>query len=344
MLGPDDPQLSTSLNNVGFALQEKGDVEQAQAMFLESLAIDRRRLGNDHPDVAIKLVNLSRLNNDLHKPEAAEPFAREAVAIRRKVLGNDHPALANALDQLANTVENRQPDEEDRLRREGLAILSRALGAGHRETARLQNNLGFMLYRQGAHPEAISLYRAALDTFRQTLGADTSLTLLAQFGLAQNLNGVGDFRGAEAAAREALAVYRKQPTNQQVVTVLMALGDSLAGQRRFKEAIPYLREANALFDKGGPRRTPWYKPEAQSSLGAALASTDDRAEAERVLLAGYQGLQAVASTPPVRLRASIERLIAFYAASGRRDDAAEWRKRLPAVGSTGQRVEASAVR
>ena len=35
-------------------------------MFLESLAIDRRRLGNDHPEVAIKLVNLSRLNNDLH--------------------------------------------------------------------------------------------------------------------------------------------------------------------------------------------------------------------------------------------------------------------------------------
>jgi eukaryotic-like serine/threonine-protein kinase len=344
VLGPDDPQLSTSLNNVGFALQEKGDVQQAQAMFLESLAIDKRRLGNDHPEVAIKLVNLARLNNDLHRPEAAEPFAREAVAIRRKVLGNDHPALANALDQLASAVEVRQPDEEEPLRREALAILTRALGAGHRETARLQSNLGFMLYRRGAYPEAVSLYRAALASLRQTLGAESSLALGAQAGLAQNLNGLGDFRGAEEAAREALAVYRKQPTNQQVVTVLMALGDALVGQRRLTEAIPYLRQANAIFDKGGPRRTPWYKPEAQSSLGAALASTDDRAEAERLLLAGYQGLQAVASTPPVRLRASIERLIAFYAASGRRDDAAEWRKRLPAVGATGQRVEASAVR
>ena len=174
--------------------------------------------------------------------------------------------------------------------------------------------------------------------------ADSPLTLGTQLGLAQNLIGVGDFRGAEATAREALAVYRTQPANRQVVTVLMALGDALAGQRRFTEAIPYLREANALFDKGGPRRTPWYKPEAQSSLGAALAGAGDRADAERLLLAGYQGLHDLPSTPGVRLRASIERLIAFYAASGRRHDAAEWRKRLLAVGPTGQRVEASAVR
>ena len=166
-----------------------------------------------------------------------------------------------------------------------------------------------MLYRQGAHPEAMSLYRAALDTFRQTLGADASLTLGAQLGLAQNLNGVGDFRGAEATAREALAVYRKQPTNQQVVTVLMALGDSLAGQRRFKEAIPYLREANALFDKGGPRRTPWYKPEAQSSLGAALA--------------GYGQSSGGGTAPPCRVPSPAGRGVDAAGASPRVDRAAD---------------------
>jgi tetratricopeptide (TPR) repeat protein len=224
VLGPDDPQLSTSLNNVGFVLQEKGDVDQAQAMFLESLAIDRRRLGNDHPEVAIKLVNLARLNNNQNKKEAAEPFAREAVAIRRKVLGNEHPGLVNALDQLSSAVELREPAEAERLSREALAISTRAYGANHRETARLQNNLGFILYKQGGYQEAVTLYRAATDTFRQTLGADTPLTLGAQVGLAQNLNAMGEFRAAEATMREVLAVYRKQPTNKQVTTTLMALG------------------------------------------------------------------------------------------------------------------------
>ena len=338
VLGPDDPQLSTSLNNVGFVLQEKGDVEQAQAMFLESLAIDRRRLGNDHPEVAIKLVNLARLNNNLNKKEAAEPFAREAVAIRRKVLGNEHPGLVNALDQLSSAVELREPAEADRLSREALAISTRAYGANHRETARLQNNLGFILYKQGEYQEAVALYRAAIDTFRQGFGANAPLTLGAQVGLAQNLNAIGDFRAAEATMREVLAVYRKQPTNKQVTTTLMALGDALAGQRRYKEAIPYLREVNGIYDQTAPTRVPWYKPEAQSTLGAALGASGEGAEGERLMLAGYEGLRALPSTPPVRLRASIERLIGFYTASGRREDVGVWRRRLGEVQTSDARM------
>ena len=341
VLGPDDPQLSTSLNNVGFVLQEKGDVDQAQAMFLESLAIDRRRLGNDHPEVAIKLVNLARLNNNRNNKEAAEPFAREAVAIRRKVLGNEHPGLVNALDQLSSAVELREPAEAERLSREALAISTRAYGANHRETARLQNNLGFILYKQGEYQEAVTLYRAATDTFRQTLGADAPLTLGTQVGLAQNLNAIGDFRVAEATMREVLAVYRKQPTNKQATTTLMALGDALAGQRRYKEAIPYLREVNGIYDQTAPTRVPWYKPEAQSLLGAALGASGDGVEGERLMLAGYEGLRALPSTPPVRLRAAIERLIVFYTASGRQEDVGVWRKRsqdasgaVPVVGRT----------
>jgi eukaryotic-like serine/threonine-protein kinase len=328
VLGPDDPQLSTSLNNVGFVLQEKDDLGQAQAMFLESLAIDRRRLGDDHPEVAIKLVNLARLNNNQNKKEAAEPFAREAVAIRRKVLGNEHPALVNALDQLSSAVELRDPAEAERLAREALAISTRAYGANHRETARLQNNLGFMLYKQGGYAEAVSLYRAATDTFRQTLGADAPLTLGAKVGLAQNLNASGDFRAAEATMREVLAVYRKQPTNRQVTTTLMALGDALLGQRRYKEAIAYLREVNGLYDQTAPVRMPWYKPEAQSTLGAALGASGEAADGERLMLTGYEGLRALPSTPAVRLRAAMERLIAFYAASGRREDVGAWRRKL----------------
>ena len=127
--------------------------------------------------------------------------------------------------------------------------------------------------------------------------------------------------------REVLAVYRKQPTNKQVTTTLMALGDALAGQRRYKEAIPYLREVNGIYDQTAPMRVPWYKPEAQSMLGAALGASGEGAEGERLMLAGYEGLRALPSTPAVRLRAAIERLIVFYTASGRQEDVGVWRKR-----------------
>ena len=73
-------ELAVSLNNVGFLLQEKRELQPAEAMFREALAIDRRRLGNEHPEIAIKLVNLSRILVDQGKLEPAEEAAREAVA------------------------------------------------------------------------------------------------------------------------------------------------------------------------------------------------------------------------------------------------------------------------
>jgi tetratricopeptide (TPR) repeat protein len=67
-----DPQLAVSLNNLGMLLQEKRDLQQAEAMFQEALAIDRRRLCSEHPEVAIKLVNLARIFSDQGRFESAE--------------------------------------------------------------------------------------------------------------------------------------------------------------------------------------------------------------------------------------------------------------------------------
>jgi hypothetical protein len=163
-------------------------------------------------------------------------------------------------------------------------------------------------------------------------------------GLAFALNGRGDFRGAEVAGREALALFRKQPADRQVATTLTALGNALAGQHRFEEAVLHLREAHDIFEKTPPLRTPWYKPLTQSSLGTALAGTGDRVGAERLLLAGYEGLRDLPSTPPLQVRAAIERLVAFYVASGRRDEAAAWRGRLPGLAATETRAGSASAR
>ena len=266
------------------------------------------------------------------KPESAEPLAREAVAIRRKVLGNEHPALANALDQLSITLEWRKPDEFEQHAREALAIARRAYGEVHRETARLEGNVAWSLYRRGAYAEAASLYRSAVEHHRKTNGADHPFTGGALNALANTLNALRDFRGAEATAREAVELHRKRPADRQIALAFLALGNALAGQGRFKEAAVHLREAHDIYEKGASQlRTPWYLPLAKSSLGAALAGAGESAEGERLLLAGYEGLTALPSTPPTQVRAAAERLVAFYVAAGRRDDAAAWRSRAQGV-------------
>jgi len=339
VLGPNDPHVAVSLNNVGFALQEKRELQPAEEMFREALAIDRRRLGNEHPEIAIKLVNLTRLLVAQGKPESAEPLAREAVAIRRKVLGNEHPALANALDQLSITLEWRKPDESEQHAREALAVARRAYGDVHRETARLEGNVAWSLFRRGAYAEAASLYRSAVEHHRKTNGADHSFTGGALNGLANTLNALHDFRGAEATARQAVEVHRKRPADRQIALAFLALGNALAGQGRFKEAAVHLREAHDIYEKGAVQlRIPWYLPLAKSSLGAALAGAGESAEGERLLLAGYEGMTALPSTPPTQVRAAAERLVAFYVAAGRPEDAAAWRTRVQGLAAAGTRA------
>ena len=72
----------------------------------------------------------------------------------------------------------------------------------------------------------------------------------------------------------------------------------------------------------------------QSALGAALAGLRRFDEAEPLLIAGYEGLRDVPVAPATHVRASVERLVTFYVASGRADQAAVWRSRLSGMAAT----------
>jgi hypothetical protein len=157
---------------------------------------------------------------------------------------------------------------------------------------------------------------------------------MAMANLAHNLNGLGDYRAAETTARASLETYRKTPTDRMIVTALIALSQSLVGQRRQAEAIPLLREALTSVEQYPQARYPWFKGEAQSTLGAAVAAAGEAAEGERLLLAGYDAMRDLPSTPPTRHRAAIERLVSFYTATGRAAEAAPWRRRLQELGTS----------
>jgi tetratricopeptide (TPR) repeat protein/tRNA A-37 threonylcarbamoyl transferase component Bud32 len=334
VLPPDHPEIAVSLNNVAFTVKAKGNLTEAETMFREALDIDRRRLGNDHPEVATKLVNLGLVLNDQRKFQEAEPFAREAVAIRRKVLGADHPSLANALDLLATSVGGQgRSAEAVAAKREALGIAVRLRGETHQETARLQNNLAWTLLEADAPAEAESLFRKAIPILKGAPGAG-SLPLNSATGLAFSLYGLRDYRAAETAGREALALWRQRPNDRSVVSALLVLGATLVAQGRFKEAEPLLREAHEIYVKaGGPGRVLWYRPDVQSGLGAALTGLRRFDEAEPLLIAGYEGLRDAPVAPTAHRRASVERLVTFYAATGRADQAAVWRSRLSGMGA-----------
>jgi TolA-binding protein len=105
---------------------------------------------------------------------------------------------------------------------------------------------------------------------------------------------------------------------------------NLLTQKKYAEAEPALRAGLAVRAKQAPDH--WATFNARSLLGAALLGQQKYADAEPLLLAGYEGMkQREAKVPPqgkVRLTESLERLVQLYEATGQKDKAAEWRKKL----------------
>ena len=118
---------------------------------------------------------------------------------------------------------------------------------------------------------------------------------------------LGDYRGAETAARNALATIA-DPGNSQRPSVLVSLGAALLAQGKIDDALVPLREANVLYEKINPRTRPFVKCEAKSLLGAALAKKGDKEEGMPLLTAGYEEMRKLPWAPDFYLRAAQERL------------------------------------
>jgi tetratricopeptide (TPR) repeat protein/predicted Ser/Thr protein kinase len=331
VLGPADPDTQSTLNNLGMILRGKGDVAGAAPMLQEALELRRKTLGNDHPDVVIQMVNVALVLGDLGDYPGSEKLGREALAARRRILGQEHPAVANTLrvvgDSLAGAGDYSGAEP---FYREAITIARKGYGDQHAETARHQTGLAWVYVRAGEHAKAEPLLREALAFQRKALGVDNDATRTTLTYLARALNGLKDYAAADAAAREVIASYQKQPNARAPGEALAALGESLLERRQFVEAATTLQQAREEFAKH-PSVTKWLPPDVTSLLGAALAGERKFAEAEPLLVSGYEGLRDVTGTPRSRLRGSIERLIAFYGAAGRAADAAPWRARLQAI-------------
>src|SRR5262249_36466423 len=93
---------------------------------------------------------------------------------------------------------------------------------------------------------------------------------------------------------------------------------------------PVARDSLAILDKKEPDA--WRTFNTRSLLGGALLGQQKHADAEPLLLQGYEGMKAREAKIPKgdrgRLTEALERLVQLYDAWDKPDQAAEWRKRF----------------
>jgi tetratricopeptide (TPR) repeat protein len=81
-VGPDHPNVATSLHNLAALYRTQGDYAQAEPLFKRSLAIIEKALGPDHPNVATVLENLAVLYRATKRGSEAEALEQRAAKIR----------------------------------------------------------------------------------------------------------------------------------------------------------------------------------------------------------------------------------------------------------------------
>ncbi len=314
---------------LGSVLHMRFKTKEASEVLEETLAGRRHVLGPDHTDTIQTAVNLGFVYIDLDRIDEAETLVRSALKAFLIDHSEDHYDILLTKDVLAQVL-LAKGDAVGALAlyREVVDSRTRLLPPDHPETLLALNGLACAQEWLGHLPEAERLFRRALEARQRIPGATHPETLTLLGNLGRLLVSSGQAEAALPYLREAIAGRRASTDSSPDVlaNVLAQQGRALLLLARPADAEPILREALTILARDRP--DDWTTFNTQSMLGGALVGLKTYADAEPLLLHGYEGLkQREKSIPPQatnRLHEALERLIELYTAANKPDDAKKW--------------------
>jgi serine/threonine protein kinase/tetratricopeptide (TPR) repeat protein len=332
-LGPAHPETLRSRNNLAEAYRAARRISEAIALHEDTLKLSTSRLGPDHPFTLSSRGNLALAYEAAGRSAQAIALHEETLKLREAKLGPNHPDtlsnrgnLAAAYGAVGRTAEAIALGE-DTLRRRTLT-----LGPDHPDTLTSRNNLA-RTYRDAGRPaEAIAMWEAMLPAARKTFGPAHPKTLITTTLLCGAYESLGRWAPAEILRRELIALRRKSapPESSTLAGDLAGLGLNLLKQQKWAQAETALRECVKLREADQPAG--WATFNTRSLLGDSLVAQQKYAEAEPLIIGGYEGMRAREAKIPApdraRLTEAVQRAVKLYEELGKPKQAAEWRKRL----------------
>jgi len=154
-LGPDHPDVASSLHQVADRHAAKERYAQAQPLYQLALAIREQALGPEHRDVGESAERLAALLLAQGKHAEADLLYRRVLAIREKTSGLEHPDVAEILLRFGDIAVAREDHADaEPLYRRALAIQEQTLGPGHLDVARTLDAYALVLRKLDRAAEA----------------------------------------------------------------------------------------------------------------------------------------------------------------------------------------------
>jgi tetratricopeptide (TPR) repeat protein/predicted Ser/Thr protein kinase len=226
-LGPDHPQIASSVNNLGVVRARQGRREDSLQYFLAALAIQEAALGEAHPLVGHTLFNVADAEVDLRRYADARAHAERAYRVLDAAVGPEHPLIASALNVLA-IVATRERRFTDALR-----LADRAVAMGERTRAGTDSMLASYYHTLGGARRGLGRYGAARASFQHALelhlanGGTKVLASRALSEIGQTLLEEGKPAEAVPRLREAVAIQQAEGAAEDLPHTRFLLAQAL---------------------------------------------------------------------------------------------------------------------
>ena len=246
----DQPEVEIELRTtIGLAYRRLGMPGSAEPHFKRALELARHVYGPEHIKFADALMGYSQNLREQNRFADAETNIREALRIYRLGAISGRP-LVDALWalEIVLVAENQDRDAEA-VAREALAV-AESDGTVYPEAASVLHKLSEIKVNQKEYAVAEDLARRAVEMHRRLHGNENLETAWGLTSLGSALAANAKYSEAEAAYREALAIFRRYyvGNHRSVVIASNGLTSALKGQagldalKRYEETLA-LRKA-----------------------------------------------------------------------------------------------------
>jgi tetratricopeptide (TPR) repeat protein len=287
--------LALALANEARAFDRLKRFREADPLYREALAMQRRVLGSQHPDLATTLNNLAVLRMHLDDFSGSAEYSREAMAIWAAQGKPEHPFaliskghLAVALREAGDLV------QAERVTREVLAERRRQLGEKNRAVALSLDDLGIVLRLSGHADQAViqqqlaQAMRVGLADVPPPEAADARV----QYALSESAAGDAINARLEIDAGIAALTSMKAVDPEQLASAFIAKARIELAQHDVGVGCAVARQALTLRPPDDPN-TGWRHAEAQGVYGECLAERGQFGSARYQLQAALATLQHV---------------------------------------------------
>jgi tetratricopeptide (TPR) repeat protein len=318
------------MHHLAMGYHDAGEPKKALPLMEQALELHRAKLGTDHNSTLVCLNNTALVYSALARNDDAARLYEETLAILRRKGRTDHPDMLPTLTSLGTVYRDLgQRDKAVPLLERALEFVQTKAGRDHPDTLYNRGILAACYRETGRPDKALSLLDENYKVAKAELGADAPAALDAQHLLAVGYGETGQGEKAATTFADLLAVSRKRLSkgSPAVAGLLDRASVDLLRFGQYAVAEGYLHECLEIRER--KESDAWTTFNTRSMLGGALLGQKKYADAEPLLVKGYEGLKArEKAIPPqaaTRIPEALDLLIEFYTAAKKPDEVKKYR-------------------